>query len=235
VIPAVFVPLAALPFMPNGKLDRQALPLPDASNMLAAVAYAAPSTPIEERLCTMMAELLGVDRVGIYDDFFALGGNSMKAMQFSLQAQKEFGTNRIPVTGLFAAPNVAELAERVASAIEADRNNVKESAESKAEILLDELFGFRRSELSKVKQDLGRLPLVLLQANGSGLPLFLVHGSDGGVLPFSALAREFASNRPCSACRRAACITWARLSSPSRTLPPTTARRFGPNNPMAPI
>ena len=77
MIPAFFVRLEKLPVNANGKLDRGALPEPDTRNFQAE--YAAPETPEQEALCRAFAEILSVERVGLDDDFFAMGGDSVKA------------------------------------------------------------------------------------------------------------------------------------------------------------
>ncbi|HEX7981788.1 MAG TPA: amino acid adenylation domain-containing protein, partial [Gemmatimonadaceae bacterium] len=79
MVPSVIVPLAALPLTPNGKVDRRALPVPE----IAAVAheYAAPGTPLERAIASVWSAVLGVERVGLDDDFFALGGSSLAAMR----------------------------------------------------------------------------------------------------------------------------------------------------------
>ena len=77
MIPAFFVRMATLPLNPNGKLDRSQLMPPDARNYQAA--YAPPETPEQKILCKAFARILNVERIGIDDDFFALGGDSIKA------------------------------------------------------------------------------------------------------------------------------------------------------------
>ncbi|MGH3613703.1 MAG: amino acid adenylation domain-containing protein [Pseudonocardia sp.] len=85
MVPAAVVPLHALPVMPNGKLDRAALPAPD---LAAQVGGRRPRTSREELLCALFAEVLGIPGIGIDDDFFALGGDSILAIQMVGRARK---------------------------------------------------------------------------------------------------------------------------------------------------
>ncbi|MFX0580695.1 amino acid adenylation domain-containing protein, partial [Nocardia nepalensis] len=108
MVPSAFVVLAALPRTVNGKLDRKALPAPE----FEARAFRAPSTPIEEIVAGVFGDVLGVDRVGIDDDFFALGGNSLIATQVAARLGAALDT-QVPVRMLFEATTVAALAVRV--------------------------------------------------------------------------------------------------------------------------
>ncbi|MEU6796705.1 amino acid adenylation domain-containing protein [Nonomuraea wenchangensis] len=101
MVPAHVVALDRLPLNPNGKIDRAALPEPVAEQ----AAYAAPATPDEELVAGVFARVLGVERVGAGDDFFALGGDSFAAVR----AVKEIGRG-LRVIDLFTRPAVAELA-----------------------------------------------------------------------------------------------------------------------------
>jgi amino acid adenylation domain-containing protein len=92
MVPAAFMVLPALPLNPNGKVDRKALPAPEAA-VRAAAEYVAPRTPVEELLAGLWAEMLDVDRVGIKDDFFALGGHSLSAIRVLSRVRDAFGVD----------------------------------------------------------------------------------------------------------------------------------------------
>jgi acyl carrier protein len=110
MLPSAVVALERMPTTPNGKLDRRALPAPTAVRSELEECYVSPRTPIEELIAGTLAEVLGVERVGIYDDFFALGGHSLLAMQLVSRLSHAFPI-QIPLRSLFEAPTVARLAE----------------------------------------------------------------------------------------------------------------------------
>ncbi|HEV2845916.1 MAG TPA: amino acid adenylation domain-containing protein, partial [Thermoanaerobaculia bacterium] len=105
LVPAVVVALESLPLTPNGKVDRKALPAPEN----AARDFVAPRTELERFLAGLYQEVLGVERVGVHDDFFALGGNSITGAMFVNRLQKELG-EIVHVVVMFDAPTVAQLA-----------------------------------------------------------------------------------------------------------------------------
>ncbi|MCY1023460.1 non-ribosomal peptide synthase/polyketide synthase [Pyxidicoccus sp. MSG2] len=109
MVPSAFVELEALPLTPSGKLDRKALPTPDAS---AADHYQAPRTPTEELLAGLFAQLLRVERVGAEDSFFALGGHSLLVTQLASRIRSTFGVE-LPLRDLFQEPTLAGLARRI--------------------------------------------------------------------------------------------------------------------------
>ncbi|MEV4286822.1 amino acid adenylation domain-containing protein [Nonomuraea bangladeshensis] len=108
LVPSAVVRLAELPLLPNGKVDRRALPDPAGTR----AAGRAPRGPLEERLCALFAEVLGVDRVGADDDFFELGGHSLLAARLVSRLRSELGA-AAGVRTLFDAPTVAELSGRL--------------------------------------------------------------------------------------------------------------------------
>ncbi|WP_304451228.1 non-ribosomal peptide synthetase [Nocardiopsis sp. YSL2] len=107
LVPAVIVPVETMPLTPNGKTDHRALPAPDWAAMAAA--YVAPRSESERVLAEVFASVLGVDRVGVHDDFFALGGDSILSIQLVSRARRAGVT--LTSTQVFSHPSVAALAE----------------------------------------------------------------------------------------------------------------------------
>ncbi|HEX5725816.1 MAG TPA: amino acid adenylation domain-containing protein, partial [Longimicrobiaceae bacterium] len=115
MVPAAFVALERLPRTPNGKVDRLALPAPDEVGRGArAETYVAPRTQEEELLAALWAEVLGVERVGVRDDFFALGGHSLRATQVAARVREAFGVE-LPLAGVLELRTVEGLARVVAA------------------------------------------------------------------------------------------------------------------------
>src|SRR6185436_13958746 len=107
MVPAAFVTLAALPLTPNGKVDRKALPAPQRQS--AAERYLAPRTPVEEVLAGIWAEGLGLERVGIADSFFDLGGHSLLVVRIMTRSEHVLGV-KVPMSTPGEAPTVGRLA-----------------------------------------------------------------------------------------------------------------------------
>jgi acyl carrier protein len=110
--PAVLVWIDSLPLTAHGKIDRAALPVPEASPDLSPGEYLAPRTPIEESIEKIIAEVLGKTRVSIDADFFALGAHSLLGAQVIARIRSAYGAE-LKLLDVFEAPTVAELAVKV--------------------------------------------------------------------------------------------------------------------------
>jgi amino acid adenylation domain-containing protein/non-ribosomal peptide synthase protein (TIGR01720 family) len=115
MVPSAFVELDALPLTQNGKVDRDRLPAPDGDRLDLGHEYVAPQTSQQQKLADIMASVVGVDRVGIHDNFFEVGGDSILAIQIVVRAQ-EAGLRLSPYD-LFEYPTVAALAEAAAETL----------------------------------------------------------------------------------------------------------------------
>ncbi|MDX1413377.1 MAG: thioester reductase domain-containing protein, partial [Candidatus Promineifilaceae bacterium] len=115
MIPAQFLFLEALPLLPNGKVDRQTLPVPDSGPEQRSKAYTAPRYQVEEEVAELTANILDLEQVGIHDSFFDLGGNSLLAARLIFQTREQFQV-QIPLRQLFLQPTVAGLSQAIVAA-----------------------------------------------------------------------------------------------------------------------
>ena len=132
MVPSRFVFLDVMPLTSNGKLDRKALPEPDAGKSEFSSSFVAPRTVVEELISQIWAEVLKLEKFGIHDNFFDLGGHSLKATQVMSRVRETFRIN-LAVRILFEAPTVAELASRVAQSF-SDPSEIEEIARYVAEV-----------------------------------------------------------------------------------------------------
>ena len=109
MVPAVFVPLAAMPLTPTGKVDRGALPAPGRGRPDLDTAYVAPGTPVESTLAAIWADALSVDRVGTHDNFFDLGGDSLTMADVHARVREALARD-VALVEMFAHPTIASLA-----------------------------------------------------------------------------------------------------------------------------
>ena len=116
MVPATFVTLAAFPLTPNKKVDRNSLPAPDASQPTLAKAFVAPRTPNEAILAGFFQEALALERVGIFDNFIELGGDSLSAVEIFVKIERTFKV-QFPLVMFFQTPTVADLAQELEHAL----------------------------------------------------------------------------------------------------------------------
>ncbi|MCX6584762.1 MAG: condensation domain-containing protein [Candidatus Aminicenantes bacterium] len=115
MIPSYFVPLEKIPLTPNGKLDRKALPGPKVE---ASLQYAAPRDKVEEKLVAIWADMLRIDKsvIGIDDNFFVLGGHSLRATLMIGRIHKELDV-KFPLLEVFKTPNIRSMAKYIKGAV----------------------------------------------------------------------------------------------------------------------
>ncbi|MBA3920449.1 MAG: amino acid adenylation domain-containing protein, partial [Nostocaceae cyanobacterium] len=113
MVPSAFVMLEALPLTLNGKVDHRALPAPDAIALTGELDFVAPRNPTEEALAGIWSKVLGIEKVGIYDNFFNLGGHSLQIIQVLAYCWQELYV-QIPLRQFFKSPTVADLAVAIA-------------------------------------------------------------------------------------------------------------------------
>ncbi len=132
MVPAAFVTLEALPLTPNGKVDRRRLPAPALAGPGAA--SAPPSSELEKRLAAVWCEVLGLEQLGVDDNFFDLGGHSLLLVRLQRRLEEELG-RELPLMGLFRYPNVRALAEHLEAPAseESGRVQVKSRAQRQIE------------------------------------------------------------------------------------------------------
>nr|WP_287454733.1 non-ribosomal peptide synthetase [Rhodococcus sp. (in: high G+C Gram-positive bacteria)] len=163
MVPSAFVVLDALPLNSNGKLDRRALPDP----VFEMREFRAPSNPVEESVAGVFADVLGVDRVGLDDDFFSLGGNSLLAMKLVSRLNESIDGAQVAVSWMFGDASVAALASRIAAS----------------------------SNSSRAVAGTGLETVISLRAGESAEPLFCIHPVVGLSWAFGGLAPYIGDDR----------------------------------------
>jgi amino acid adenylation domain-containing protein len=110
MVPSIFIRIDSLPMTPNGKVDRKALPDPEENRLKMDHEFVAPRTPTESNVSDIWQEVLEVDEVGVYDDFFALGGHSILAIRAVSRIRDGLGMD-VGLAALFERPTVVAMAE----------------------------------------------------------------------------------------------------------------------------
>ncbi|WP_426558532.1 amino acid adenylation domain-containing protein [Dapis sp. BLCC M172] len=128
MIPSGFVVLPQLPLTPNGKVDRKALPIPDNISSVSTE-YVAPETETQKLLAEIWQEVLGIEKVGIYDNFFDLGGHSLTAVKLVSQICRNFNIS-LSVKTLFLQPIIAELSNIITELLNNKSVSQQQSSQS---------------------------------------------------------------------------------------------------------
>lgn len=126
MVPAQFLLIKELPLMPNGKVDRRALPAPENLRPKLETAYSAPQTDMEQDVAKIWQEVLNVEKIGIHDDFFNLGGHSLLATQVVSRLRETFNVE-VSLRSLFEATTVAELAQHIETMLLTRYNNLEDT------------------------------------------------------------------------------------------------------------
>ena len=126
MIPSYFIQLEKMPHTPNGKLDRKALPEPNMKLILSE--YEAPRNEVEETLTKIWSEVLGVEKIGINDNFFDIGGHSLKATMLMYKIHKKLN-KEIPLKEIFKIPTIKELSKYIENAEENLYSNIEKVEE----------------------------------------------------------------------------------------------------------
>jgi amino acid adenylation domain-containing protein len=115
MVPAIFMKLDALPMTPNGKVDRRSLPVPEGNQLQVDTDFVAPRSPYEDAVAEIWRDSLGLEKVGIYDNFFDLGGHSLLAVKIVSRLKTTFGVD-FPLRALFDSPTIAGVSATLAMA-----------------------------------------------------------------------------------------------------------------------
>ncbi len=143
LIPAALVLLDELPLTPSGKVDRRALPAPDQNGLQLANVYQPPRTPTEETLVTIWGKVLKLDKVGIYDNFFDVGGHSLLGTQVMSRIRSAFSID-LPLRHMFESPTVAEMADVIT------QSQWKQASEAELAQLLGEVEATTEEDAQKM-------------------------------------------------------------------------------------
>jgi amino acid adenylation domain-containing protein len=165
MVPGAFYRLEGFPLTATGKIDRKVLLESTGSQIRSMKEYVPPSEGIESTLANMWKELLKVEKVGIYDNFFVLGGNSLKAIMLTSMLHKELEV-KLPLTEVFKTPTIRELAEYIKK--ESEDKFVSLDAAEKKEYYV----------LSSAQKRLYILHQMDVQSLGYNMPIIIVMEGD---------------------------------------------------------
>lgn len=175
MIPTAFMLLKEFPLTNNGKVDKKSLPEPTRQQLLLPN-YVAPRVAEEQELVDIWQEVLGVDKIGVTDNFFALGGHSLSALSILLKIRNKFSID-LPIRALFDAPSITQLS-----------NYIRQIKDNKQILNADSAIGINKHTF---------FSLVPLQPHGDRTPLFLIHPIGGTVFWYVPLIKYLNPNQPC--------------------------------------
>ena len=183
MLPTALVLMDEFPLTSNGKIDRRKLPEPDRSDRVTRSEFAALQTPTEEILASLWGEVLGLEQVGRYDNFFDLGGHSLLATRLVARIRQTFRVD-LSLRHLFERPTLTAVADFI------DRQTDNERASHS-------LGKYSTANTSLPPSPLQLPPhLITLQPEGVRRPLFLVHPLAGVVFPYYELALRLGPDQP---------------------------------------
>jgi len=156
MVPSAFVLLEELPLLPNGKIDRAALPKVGDDRPLLAEEFQSPRNEIEEKLTSIWQEVMGLHRIGINDNFFALGGHSLMASQVVARVRDTFRIE-LPLSQAFESPSISELSLVIEQLIKRSPDKPAPHAprsESERRELLSKIDQLSEAEIDSLLQEL---------------------------------------------------------------------------------
>jgi amino acid adenylation domain-containing protein len=169
MVPRSFVSLDELPRMPNGKVDRKALPAPTIDGSRDRPTLVAPQTEVEKKLSNLWKDVLALDRIGVLDNFFELGGHSLLAVALASKVERTFG-KRLPLASFIQAPTIRQFSELLRPTMQNPSwsSLVRLNSGSKRPFFLMHSHGGNVLEYQSLAGWLGReqWPVYALQAQG---------------------------------------------------------------------
>ncbi|NMG19780.1 non-ribosomal peptide synthetase [Brasilonema bromeliae SPC951] len=176
MVPSAFVLLDVLPLTPSGKVNRRSLPAPDITKLEPEASYVAPRNDTEHQLTEIWAEILGIQPVGVRDNFFDLGGHSLLAVKLFAQIEKKFA-KKLPLATLFQSGTVEALAQLLSP---------------KEKTVDNQLLTGAHEHTSEASWSC----LVPIQTKGSKPPLFCIHPLGGETLCYRNLSLHLGQAQP---------------------------------------
>ena len=202
MVPLAFVFLERLPLLPNGKLDRRALPAPEPDRAEVGPDYVAPRTPTEATLARLWAEVLNVTSVSVHDDFFARGGHSLLSVRLVVEIERAFRT-KVPLAALFRLSTVAQLARFIddgASALSEAAGGLADLSATAPSVLAPDIYRQLLAYTAGWKAQRMHPESLLFQMNSRGVcqPLFWCLQ---GFAELEQLAKHLGDDQPVYALR----------------------------------